>query len=85
MTKFITVRYIYVYLKVILKRTKMRLFIIVALLCFLSICSIAKTGKDEDFSEFDDFDQDEFEAGRFINSMGISLINSNNCRKSIIN
>jgi hypothetical protein len=35
-------------------------------LCFA--CLTAKKIKDEDFSEFDDFDQDEFVIGMFRNS-----------------
>lgn len=39
-----------------------RTFILLILLS-LTLCQAAKKGKDEDFSEFDDFDQDEFEIG----------------------
>ena len=42
----------------------MRLSISLILIFVFFICSTAKKNPDEDFSEFDDFDQDEFCNGK---------------------
>ncbi len=43
----------------------MRLAITLVLIVLCVIYSTAKKNKDEDFSEFDDFDHDEFVVGMF--------------------
>ena len=41
---------------------RLAICLVIGFLCF--ICLAAKKVKDEDFSEFDDFDQDEFVVGK---------------------
>jgi hypothetical protein len=69
----------------------MRLSISLILIFVFLICSTAKKNPDEDFSEFDDFDQDEFVIGKLKQFITILLFyylfrNSinNHCYSNII-